>query len=170
MDTLNARESTPADSRAPGNASSNESAKVIVRRSPISANVGPDAPGEGRKLESIFFEQDSDMIGSQYRPSLREIADALAENPKASAILEGHTDSSGPENYNLDLSSRRALAVRDALVNELHVSGAQLKAIGLGSAAPVQSNSTAAGRAYNRRVEVRVSNTFRSDDGRRDAL
>jgi type II secretory pathway predicted ATPase ExeA/outer membrane protein OmpA-like peptidoglycan-associated protein len=170
MDTPNARQSARADSRAPGNASSSESAKVIVRRSPVSANIGPDASDQGRKLESIFFDEDSDMIGSRYRRSLREIADALAENPKASAILEGHTDSSGPESYNLDLSSRRAVAVRNALVNDLHVSGAQLKAIGVGSAAPVQSNSTAAGRAYNRRVEVRVWNTFRADEARRDAL
>ena len=96
------------------------------------------------------------MIGSQYGPFLHRIADALAKNPGASAILEGHTDSTGEEGYNLELSSRRAIEVRNALVDELHVSMTRLTAIGAGTAAPLQPNSSAAGRAYNRRVEVRL--------------
>ena len=71
-------------------------------------------------------------------------------------MLEGHTDDSGPEAYNLDLSNRRSLAARDALTKDLHVSPERLKVAGLGSAQPLQSNATASGRAYNRRVEIRV--------------
>jgi outer membrane protein OmpA-like peptidoglycan-associated protein len=163
-------ENTPADFGAPRNASSTESDEATVRKFRTYGNVGPKVPSDGRKLTSIFFDQDSDVIGWQYHPFLRQIADALAENPNASAVVEGHTDNSGPESYNLDLSSRRAMAIRNALVNELHVSGAQLKAIGVGSAAPVQPNSTASGRAYNRRVDVRVWNSPRADQGRHDAL
>ena len=86
---------------------------------------------------------------------MKGIADQLAKNPEASAIIEGHTDDSGPEAYNLDLSSRRAIAVREALINEFNVPSTQLTAIGSGSAAPVRPNSSAAGRAYNRRTNVR---------------
>ncbi len=87
---------------------------------------------------------------------MRRVADALAENPGATAILEGHTDDTGPESYNQELSSRRAIEVRNALVDELHVSTSRLTAVGAGAAAPAQPNSSAAGRAYNRRVEVRL--------------
>ena len=85
----------------------------------------------------------------------REPGPSGQEDPQASAILEGHTDDSGPEAYNLDLSSRRAIAVREALINEFNVPSTQLTAIGSGSAAPVKPNSSAEGRAYNRRVAVR---------------
>jgi type II secretory pathway predicted ATPase ExeA/outer membrane protein OmpA-like peptidoglycan-associated protein len=111
---------------------------------------------QSEEVRRIFFDEDSDVIGLQYRPWLQQIADTLAEDPTASVILEGHTDGIGPRAYNLDLSSRRAVAVLDALVNELHVSRTRLTAIGAGAAAPLQPNSTTAGRAYNRRVEVRL--------------
>ena len=81
----------------------------------------------------------------------------LAANPDLYAVLEGHTDDSGPETYNLDLSGRRSLAVRDVLSNELQVSPERLKVTALGSAQPVQPNSSTSGRAHNRRVEIRVS-------------
>ena len=59
--------------------------------------------------------------------------------------------------YNLDLSSRRAVAVRQALINEFNVPSTQLTAIGSGSAGPVRPNSSAEGRAHNRRAAVRLS-------------
>ncbi len=118
--------STPVEPRGPRNVGSDESQEVIIRKFPRESNVGPAPSGNAQKLKGIFFGQDSAVIGWQYRPSLQQIADALAENPKASAILEGHTESSGPEAYNLDLSSRCAIAVRNALINELHVSRTRL--------------------------------------------
>jgi type II secretory pathway predicted ATPase ExeA/outer membrane protein OmpA-like peptidoglycan-associated protein len=148
--------SKPADPSVSQNADSSEFDEVIVRKFPRDSNVAPGSSGNGRQLEAIFFEQDSSVIESGYRSSLQHIADALAENPNLSAILQGHTDSIGPEAYNLSLSSRRAIAVRDALVNNLHVPASRLTAIGVGSESPVQPNSSAAGRAHNRRVEVRL--------------
>jgi outer membrane protein OmpA-like peptidoglycan-associated protein len=138
------------------NTDSNEFDEVIVRKFPTDSNIAPGTSGNGQQLETIFFEQDSSVIDSGYRSSLQHIADALAENSDVSAILEGHTDSLGPEAYNLNLSSRRAIAVRDALVNDLDVPTSRLTAIGAGSESPVQPNSSAAGRAHNRRVEVRL--------------
>jgi type II secretory pathway predicted ATPase ExeA/outer membrane protein OmpA-like peptidoglycan-associated protein len=146
-----------ADARGLRNARSSESDDVTVRKFPLDSEVAravsSDAPASPY---SIFFDLNSAVIAWQYRAALQQIADALAANPETNVILEGHTDSSGEEAYNLDLSSRRAIAVRDALVNGLNVSGARLSTIGAGSSAPVRPNSTAEGRAYNRRVEVRL--------------
>jgi OmpA family len=85
----------------------------------------------------------------------QQIAETLAENSAGQRGLSKATRTAPVrETYNLDLSSRRAMAVRDALVNELQVTNKRLKAIVIGSAAPVQPSSTTAGRAYNRRVEI----------------
>jgi type II secretory pathway predicted ATPase ExeA/outer membrane protein OmpA-like peptidoglycan-associated protein len=157
IDTPGAQpKNTPADSRRGRNADPNEANDVTVRKFPTESDAGSESSGKTKKLETILFDQDSAAIGSQYANSLRRVADALAENPGASAILEGHTDSTGPESYNLELSSRRAMEVRNALVDELHVSTSRLTAVGAGATAPAQPNSSAAGRAYNRRVEVRL--------------
>ena len=145
-----------ADSRGARNAGSDDVNDVTVRKFPTNSDAASESSGKTQNLETILFDQDSAVIGSQYGPFLRRIANALAENPGASAILVGHTDNTGPESYNLELSSRRAIEVRNALVDDLHVSTSQLTAVGAGAASPVQPNSSASGRAYNRRVEVRL--------------
>jgi OOP family OmpA-OmpF porin len=127
-----------------------------VRKFPTESDAVSESSGKAQKLVTIFFDQDSAVIGSQYGPSLRRIADSLAENSGATAIIEGHTDNTGPESYNQELSSRRAIEVRNALVDELHVSTSRLTAVGAGAISPAQPNSSAAGRAYNRRVGVRL--------------
>ena len=129
---------------------------MTVRKFPADSDAASDSSGKTQKLDTIFFDQDSVVIGSQYGPFLHRIADALEKNPGASAILEGHTDNTGEESYNLELSSRRAMEVRNALVDVLHVSASRLSTIGAGTSGPVQPNTSAAGRAYNRRVEVRL--------------
>jgi type II secretory pathway predicted ATPase ExeA/outer membrane protein OmpA-like peptidoglycan-associated protein len=154
VDTLSA---SPKGTRRDASSSdSSELNDVTVRRFPTESNAAPDGSGKTQKPEAIFFDQDSAVIDSQYSAFLRRIADTLAENPGTTAILEGHTDNTGPEAYNQELSSRRAIEVRNALVDELHVSTSRLTAIGAGAIAPAQPNSTAAGRAYNRRVDVRL--------------
>jgi outer membrane protein OmpA-like peptidoglycan-associated protein len=129
---------------------------VTVRKFPEDRSATAIDGTDMQDGRTVFFEQDSDDITGQYRSTLQEIAAGLEKDPEASAILEGHTDDSGPEAYNLDLSSRRAIAVRNALVNEFNVSSTRLTAIGSGSSSPVQPNSSAAGRASNRRVSVRL--------------
>lgn len=133
----------------------NEFNDVTVRKFPVDPVVRPGSSSDAHDPRDIFFDQDSAVIGDQYRPALQQIADALAKDPEASAILEGHTDASGSEPYNLDLSNRRAIAVREALINDFNVSSTQLTTMGSGSATPIQPNSSAEGRAQNRRVSVR---------------
>jgi type II secretory pathway predicted ATPase ExeA/outer membrane protein OmpA-like peptidoglycan-associated protein len=129
--------------------------EVVVRTFPRST---PDAPNDGAQpgVKAIFFEDDSSTVPSQYDIMLERIAESLAANPQSNAIIEGHTDTSGEESYNLDLSSRRARAVKDVLVNDYQVAPERLNTVGVGSSAPLESNTTSNGRAYNRRVEVRI--------------
>jgi type II secretory pathway predicted ATPase ExeA/outer membrane protein OmpA-like peptidoglycan-associated protein len=146
-----ASNSWPQPQRAgPGQSLSSSSA--VSNSDPQDSN-GAVAPAP---IVTIYFEEDSAIIASQSRGTLDAVPDMLASNPELDLVLEGHTDDSGPEAYNLDLSNRRSLAVRDALTKDLHVSPERLKVAGLGSAQPLQSNATASGRAYNRRVEIRV--------------
>lgn len=134
--------------------SSDDFDDVTVRKFPDTPVAKPRS-STSADLNTIFFEQNSAAIAEQYRAAMQQIADALARDPQSSAILEGHTDDTGEEVYNLDLSSRRAIAVRQALINEFNVPSTQVTAIGSGSAAPVQPNTSPTGRAYNRRVTVR---------------
>lgn len=138
---------------------SDPSRDVIVQTFPTDLSVTAKNANDKQELRRIFFNEDSDTIDSQYRPWLQQIADALAKDPTAVVTLEGHTDGLGRESHNRALSSRRAIAVRNALVNELHVPRARLVAIGVGSVAPLQPNSNPEGRAYNRRVEVRLKHS-----------
>ena len=130
---------------------------VTVRKFQTEPAVRAGSSTDGQDSKDVFFDQDSAIIADQYRPALQQIADTLAKDPEASVILEGHTDASGSESYNLDLSNRRANAVREALINEFNVSSTQLTAMGSGSAIPIQPNSSAEGRAQNRRVSVRFA-------------
>jgi|tagenome__1003787_1003787.scaffolds.fasta_scaffold19969641_1 OOP family OmpA-OmpF porin len=79
----------------------------------------------------------------------------LKDQPRRTIYIEGHTDSSGTGSYNLELSQRRADAVRDFLVDN-GISPNRIVARGYGEADPVASNDTASGRRDNRRVEVIV--------------
>jgi len=126
--------------------------------SPSSGSSSEPAAVKSRPIATLYFEEASATLDSQsQKSSLEEVANMLAANPDLYVVLEGHTDDSGPETYNLDLSGRRSLAVRDVLSNQLQVSPERLKVTALGSAEPVQPNSSDTGRARNRRVEIRVA-------------
>ncbi len=87
---------------------------------------------------------------------LNEVAEALIKgNPDANITVEGHTDSQGQRQYNMDLAQKRADAVRDQLVAR-GVASDRIKAVGVGPDRPVADNKSAEGRANNRRVEIIV--------------
>ena len=81
------------------------------------------------------------------------MAQALAANPALKLQIEGHTDSTGNAEQNLDLSKRRAESVKVVLVSQFQVDAARLTTMGLGATKPIDSNDTPQGRAQNRRVE-----------------
>jgi outer membrane protein OmpA-like peptidoglycan-associated protein len=84
---------------------------------------------------------------------LRQVAEAINDNPEGSIVVEGHTDSTGSQSLNEELSRRRAEAVSTFLISR-GVDAARIRAVGLGSSRPVADNKSPEGRANNRRVEI----------------
>jgi outer membrane protein OmpA-like peptidoglycan-associated protein len=109
-----------------------------------------------RILQQVHFETASATILPDSFPMLGEIAQLLKANPGIKRMrIEGHTDSHGAADYNLDLSQRRAASVRTWLVDRGIDSG-RLESEGYGLTRPIQSNETDTGRAANRRVEFKI--------------
>ena len=106
------------------------------------------------EVYGIYFDFASDKIKPESEPVLHEIADALNHNPTWKLRVEGHTDNIGGDEYNLDLSQRRAAAVKLALVTRYHIAAERLTPQGFGASRPKEPNDTLAGRARNRRVEL----------------
>lgn len=102
----------------------------------------------------IYFTFNSDQIRDESEPRLKEIAEALNKHSDWKLSVEGHTDGVGSSNYNLDLSRRRAAAVKDALVKRYKIDPARLTTTGFGASRPRDTNETLEGRARNRRVEL----------------
>jgi outer membrane protein OmpA-like peptidoglycan-associated protein len=104
----------------------------------------------------LFVSNESTLLPSAML-KLNQVADALTRQDSESKILvEGYCDSQGGATYNMDLSQRRAQAVRDYLVAR-GIASDRLTAQGFGLTQPVADNATAEGRADNRRVEIVVS-------------
>lgn len=103
-------------------------------------------------LYGIFFDFDKADIKPESEPTLKEIAKLLADDAKLAVAVIGHTDNKGAFDYNIELSARRAEAVKKALVSQYGIDAARLTAAGAGMMAPVASNDSEEGRAKNRRV------------------
>jgi outer membrane protein OmpA-like peptidoglycan-associated protein len=104
-------------------------------------------------LGDVLFASGQAQLVEGGRSSLEEVVDLLQTEPDKKIRVEGHTDSSGGPEANLQLSEQRANAVRDALIN-LGVSADRITALGMGQDFPITSNEDEAGRARNRRVDV----------------
>jgi len=105
--------------------------------------------------EVLFTSGKSELLPAA-QAKLTEVANALTQqNPDATIVVEGHTDAQGSQTFNLDLSTRRAQAVRDYLASH-GVAPDRIRAEGLGFSRPIADNKTAEGRANNRRVEIVV--------------
>ena len=122
---------------------------------PVKQTAVADAlKGECRiELKGIYFDFNQATLQPQSERALKEIADALRAAQRR-VTIEGHTDNIGSDRYNDDLSTRRAAAVKTALVRDYRVDEASLSTAGYGERRPVESNDTLAGRARNRRVEL----------------
>ena len=111
---------------------------------------------EGGELPKIQFEFDKDEITPESDPTLNLVAELLLKRPHLKLIALAHTDSIGTEEYNLDLSERRARSVKSYLVKK-GVPPPSVRFKGMGYSMPLEDNSTDEGRAKNRRVEFRVT-------------
>ena len=104
----------------------------------------------------IEFDFDKSFIRPIYHDDLKKVADCLKQLPDNKATLEGYTDWTGGEKYNLKLSERRADAVKKYLVEKFGVDGAKLTTKGYGKTHFVESNKTKEGRQKNRRTELHI--------------
>ncbi|MBU5639051.1 OmpA family protein [Geomonas sp. Red69] len=116
------------------------------------------APAPAPKLCSpavinVQFDTNKADLKPQYRNELKTLADFLNEFPKATGVIEGHTDNVGPKALNMKLSQRRADTIRNYLVKEFGIAPERIKAVGYGPTKPIASNKTKAGKAQNRRIE-----------------
>jgi outer membrane protein OmpA-like peptidoglycan-associated protein len=109
----------------------------------------------------VLFETSKATLKPGAANQMDRIAQFMQENPGTKVIVEGHTDNTGSEEYNEELSQRRAQAVADALA-ERGVDPSRVQAVGRGEAYPVASNNTSAGRQQNRRVDI----VFSDEEGR----
>ena len=109
---------------------------------------------EGRLVtRGILFDSGSDRIKAESYGTLKDIATVLSENAGVRVRIIGHTDSDGEDAVNLELSKRRAAAVKEVLRSEFAIDAARLETDGKGESLPAGPNDTPQGKANNRRVE-----------------
>lgn len=113
--------------------------------------------GQPLVLEGVNFETGKAVLLPASTAVLDRVAESLANNPDVTVEVGGHTDNTGSRATNTRLSAARANAVRDYLIGK-GIDGARLTAKGYGPDQPVQENTTVAGRAANRRVELTKTN------------
>lgn len=101
---------------------------------------------------NVEFEFDSANVRAIYGDEFRAVASAMRAHDDIDLVLEGHTDSRGPEDYNQRLSERRASAVKDRLVEQYGIDRERISTVGYGESRPIADNRTEEGRARNRRV------------------
>jgi outer membrane protein OmpA-like peptidoglycan-associated protein len=114
--------------------------------------------GEGIKItfdSGILFDVAKSDLRPAAQTNLQSLATVLNKYPDTNVLIEGHTDADGTEDYNLDLSKRRAQSVANYL-SGLQVDATRVTTMGYGEAQPVASNESAEGKQQNRRVEIAI--------------
>ncbi len=106
---------------------------------------------------NVEFEFNKDTVLAVYGDQLEAIAAAMSTYEDIELVLEGHTDSRGADDYNADLSDRRAKAVKAKLSADYGIAASRISAVGYGESRPIASNETDEGRARNRRVVGEMS-------------
>jgi outer membrane protein OmpA-like peptidoglycan-associated protein len=115
--------------------------------------------GEGLVVtfeSGLLFDFDSDQLREASKMNLENLAKSLSSFGDSKLLLIGHTDNTGTDSYNLDLSRRRAAAVASYLMAH-GVPGARMETAGRGESEPIAPNDTEADRQKNRRVEVAIT-------------
>ncbi|MDD3642250.1 MAG: OmpA family protein [Candidatus Krumholzibacteria bacterium] len=114
--------------------------------------------GEGIKItfdSGILFDVDKSDLRAEAQTNLTNLAGVLNKYADTNILIEGHTDATGPDDYNLDLSKRRAQSVSNYLSLQ-QVDATRFTIMGYGEAQPIADNETVEGRQANRRVEIAI--------------
>ncbi len=128
---------------------------LIDRPFLLDIGLQPIKKGASIRLENVFFETDAYQLAPESKAELNELVTFLKNYPDVRILLEGHTDNTGNEAYNIELSTNRARSVYNYLTGQGIESG-RLEYKGFGFSRPVESNETPEGRARNRRTEMRI--------------
>lgn len=104
----------------------------------------------------VLFDVNSSVLKAGSVNEINRVANVLRQYPETTMQIAGHTDSTGSDAYNQQLSEQRAMSVLNALANQ-GVAPARMRAIGFGESQPIADNSTEAGRQLNRRVVVTIT-------------
>ena len=105
--------------------------------------------------DGVTFDVGSSTLKPAFRDTLDKVAQSLIEYPNSLVDVYGHTDSTGSDSFNQNLSENRARTVMNYLISR-GVPAARLRSQGFGETMPVASNNTADGRTRNRRVEIKI--------------
>jgi outer membrane protein OmpA-like peptidoglycan-associated protein/curli biogenesis system outer membrane secretion channel CsgG len=125
-----------------------------IRFAESSPDFGKTILSSGKYVtHGILFDTDSDHVKPESAAVIQMIAKALASATDMNVEIDGHTDSTGNAAHNMELSKRRAEAVKSILVSQFGIDAGRLTTAGFGSSKPIDSNSTPDGKANNRRVE-----------------
>src|SRR5688572_32856508 len=121
-------------------------------------NARVERYGEGLLVtfdSGLLYDYDSDVVKPTARANLTDLSNSLRRYPDTEVLIVGHTDADGSESYNMNLSQRRADAARNFLVSQ-GIPADRIRTQALGESEPVSDNSSEAGKALNRRVEVAI--------------
>lgn len=113
--------------------------------------------GKNYNLDDIYYETNSDILTSESVTIIDNFYEFLFENRNIEIEIQGHTDNVGSDQYNLDLSQRRAKAVFDELVAK-GIDASRMTYRGYGESQPIADNNTEAGRQLNRRTVFQITN------------
>jgi OOP family OmpA-OmpF porin len=109
---------------------------------------------KGRVTLNVQFDTNKAVVKPVYEKDIKELADVMTKYPELKIMIEGHTDNVGAQKYNMNLSQKRAEAVKNVLVKKYRIDPSRLTAKGFGPTKPIADNKTKAGRQENRRVEA----------------
>lgn len=124
-----------------------------LRRQLAELNAKQTERGLILTLGDVLFETGKSNLRTSAENNLTKLVEFLQQQPDRALVIEGHTDSTGSDTYNQDLSQRRADSVKAYLVSQ-GVAPGKITAIGKGESSPVASNDSSSGRQLNRRVEI----------------
>jgi len=125
----------------------------VVAPTQAPADIVNTPRGPSLTLNNVLFDFEQSNLRAQAQDTISKAVAFLRDNPERIALIEGHTDHIGDEQFNQGLSMQRSESVKNALINQ-GISTSRIKTAGLGETKPTADNNTAAGRQSNRRVEI----------------
>jgi len=120
----------------------------------VDQSIADCAGGQCTIALNIEFDSDKAVVKDKYYGEVKKVADFMKQFPKATAVIEGHTDNTHTAEYNQILSEKRAVNVKQYLISNFGIKASRLSAVGYGLTRPIADNDTEDGRQKNRRVQA----------------